>query len=161
MSKRLKISLGKAAALLYTLAILLIPQSMAQPFMPLNTVIIMALLPGGLVMLTVIVRLALRRFFDDRFIDGRAFEPGSGGGIDQRVLSNTGEQLILAVVLWPFVALTLGGLVVVVMGVAFAVARLVYWLGYHVSSTLRAFGFAATFYPTLLATLLSVFKWAT
>ncbi len=39
------------------------------------------------------------------------------------------------------------------MGVGFGVARLAFWIGYHRSAPARAFGFAATFYPTVLATL--------
>ncbi len=160
MSKRLNIAIGNVVALLWSVAIIWLPQTMTPPFLPFNTLIIMAVLPGGLVMMLLIIRQALRRFFDDNTIEGEAFLPGSGADIDQRVLSNTTEQLMLALVLWPFVALTLGALVVLFMGVGFGVARLAFWFGYHVSPALKAFGFAATFYPTVLATLVSVFKWA-
>ena len=161
MSKRAKIGLAMVLALLWSLAIVWLPTTLKPPFIPLNTVIIMAVLPGGLVMLTLIARLAQRRFFDDDIIDGAPFPPGSGAEIDQRVLGNTIEQLMLAIVLWPFIALTLGGLVVLVMGVGFGVARLAFWLGYHLSPPLRAFGFGASFYPTVLAALWAVLKWAT
>ena len=160
MSKRAKIVIGMALAILWSAAIVGFPQTMKPPFMPLNTVMIMAVLPGGLVMLVLIGRLAQRRFFDNAAIDGADFVPGSGAEIDQRVLTNTTEQLMLAIVLWPFVALTLGGLVVLFMGVGFAIARVAFWLGYHLSPPLRAFGFGATFYPTVLATLWAVIKWA-
>jgi len=161
MPKRMKIAIGMGFALLWSIIIVWWPQTLSLPFMPLNTVIIMAVLPGGLVMLALIGLLAQRRFFDDRIIDGQAFAPGSRADIDQRVLTNTLEQLVLCFVLWPFVALTLGGLVVQVMGIGFGVARLLFWLGYHVSPPLRAFGFGATFYPTVLATLWAGLKWAT
>ena len=161
MSKRAKIVIGMALAMLWSVAIVWVPQTLKPPFMPLNTVMIAAVIPGGLVMLALIGRLAQRRFFDDQIIDGAAFIPGSGAEIDQRVLTNTTEQMILAIVLWPFVALTLGGLVVLAMGFGFGVARLAFWLGYHLSPPLRAFGFGATFYPTVLATLWAVMKWAT
>jgi uncharacterized membrane protein YecN with MAPEG domain len=75
------------------------------------------------------------------------------------VLANTSEQLLLALVTWPFVAMTLGGAVVMVMGVGFALARLAFWAGYHLSPPLRAFGFAATFYPTVLAAIWSIVAW--
>jgi len=104
-------------------------------------------------------RLAQRRFFDDEIIDGEPFAPGSGAEIDQRVLTNTVEQLILALVIWPFVALTLGGFTVLFLGFGFAVARLAYWVGYHVSPPMRGFGFAATFYPTIIAGIWSVVAW--
>lgn len=159
MKKRRVIAAGMALAVLWTVAIVWLPQSMKPPFLPLNTVIIFALMPGGLVMMLLIARLAQRRFFDDAVIDGGPFPPGSGGEIDQRVLTNTVEQLLLAVVLWPFAALTLGGLVVLWMGVGFAIARVAFWIGYHISPPLRGFGFAATFYPTILAALWAIAKW--
>ena len=161
MSKRVKIGIGMVLAILWSVAIIAVPQSLKPPFMPLNTVMIMAVLPGGLMMLLLIGRLAQRRFFDDATIDGAAFAPGSGGEIDQRVLTNTTEQLVLAMVLWPFIALTLGGLVVVAMGIGFGIARLAFWIGYHLSPPLRAFGFGASFYPTVLGALWAVVKWAT
>lgn len=159
MRKRYKIATGMALAVLWSVAVVWLPQSMKQPFLPLNTVIIAALVPGGLVMVLLIARLAQRRFFDDTVIDGSPFPSGSGGDIDQRVLSNTVEQMLLAAVLWPFVALTLGGLVVLWMGVGFAIARLLFWGGYHLSPPLRGFGFAASFYPTVLAVLWALAKW--
>ena len=111
-------------------------------------------------MLALIGRLAQRRFFDDAIIDGQDFEPGSPAWIDQRVLANTTEQLVLALAIWPFVALSLGGAVVLVMGFAFGLARLAFWVGYHVSPPMRGFGFAATFYPTVVAAVWSVAAWA-
>ncbi|MDQ2088328.1 MAPEG family protein [Marimonas arenosa] len=159
MGKRRKIATGMALAVLWAVAIVWLPQTMKPPFLPLNTVIIAALVPGGLVMVLMVARLAQRRFVDDVAIDGGSFPLGSGGDIDQRVLTNTVEQLMLAVALWPFVALTLGGLVVLWMGAGFAVARLAFWIGYHISPPLRGFGFAATFYPTALATLWALSIW--
>lgn len=160
MSKRAKILAGMVLALVWSAGILWWPQTVKAPFIPLNTAMVMALLPGGSVCLLVIARLAMRRFFDEDAIDGTAFAPGSGGEVDQRVLTNTIEQLVLAVVLWPFVALTLGAMVVLYMGVGFAIARLLFWIGYHISPPLRAFGFGATFYPTLLAAGWAIVKWA-
>ncbi|MGV6846994.1 MAG: MAPEG family protein [Marinibacterium sp.] len=160
MSKRGKILVGMGAGALWALVLVWLPQTIKPPFFPLNTAIIGALVPGGLVMLALVARLAQRRFFDDAMIDGEMYPPGSAAEIDQRVLTNTAEQLLLAVVLWPFVALTLGGLVAICLGIGFALARLAFWVGYHLSPPLRAFGFAATFYPTVLATLWSVVWWA-
>ena len=67
--------------------------------------------------------------------------------------------LLLDILTWPFVALTLGGSVVLAMGVAFGLARIAFWAGYHLSPPLRAFGFAATFYTTVLATLWALAAW--
>ena len=44
------------------------------------------------------------------------------------------------------------------LGVAFAVARLAFWAGYHMAPPLRAFGFAATFYPTVLVALWALWR---
>lgn len=159
MSERMKILVGMLFSFVWAVLVVWWPQTGSAPFIPLNTAMIMGLLPGGLFLLLVIGRLAQRRFFDDAAIDGTAFVAGSGGDIDQRVLTNTSEQLLLAIILWPFVALTLGGVVVIYLGVGFAVARLLFWIGYHISPALRAFGFGATFYPTLVATIWAIVKW--
>ena len=101
-------------------------------------------------------RLAQRRFFDDAIIGGQPFVLGSGAEIDQRVLSNTCEQLVLALCIWPAAAVLLAGHgpgVIVVLGFNFAAARGLFWVGYHLSLPLRAFGFAASFYPTLMVGL--------
>lgn len=47
----------------------------------------------------------------------------------------------------------LGAGTVLALGIGFAVARVAFWVGYHMAPPLRAFGFAATFYPTVLAAL--------
>lgn len=161
MSLRMRIVLGQGIGLALAIVLLWIPLSRSAPFMPLNTVLITAFLPGGLVALVMVGVLALRRLRDTDVIAGGALRPGSRAEIDQRVLSNTVEQLVIALALWPFVALTLGGLVVIWMGVGFALARLVYWLGYHLSPLVKSAGFGAGFYPTVLATLWAVIQWAT
>ncbi len=128
-------------------------------FLPLNVALIAGLLPGGLFLLAVIGRLAQQRFFDDDIIDGEPFHVGSSADIDQRVLTNTVEQLVLAMVLWPFVGLVLGGATILALGISFGVARIAFWIGYHKSPPLRAFGFAASFYPTIAAFLWSILVW--
>jgi len=153
LDKRRRIALGMAAGALWALAVVWGGQRIDTGFLPINIVMPIAMIAPGLVLLAVIGRLAQRRFFDDTLIDGQDFAPGSPAWIDQRVLVNTAEQALLALLLWPFVAITLGGGLAVVLGVAFGVARLAFWIGYHRSPPARAFGFAATFYPTVLATL--------
>lgn len=160
MGKRATILLGMFAGMLWAGVVVWLPQRMDLPFLPPPIALPGAFLLPGLVMLAMIGRLAQRRFFDDAIIDGADFQPGSGAWIDQRVLSNTTEQLVLALVLWPFVALTLGGAVVLALGFGFGAARLLFWAGYHLSPPMRGFGFAATFYPTIVAVLWSVAVWA-
>lgn len=158
-AKRAAILIGMGAGALWALAVVWAPQRAGLPFLPPQLALPGALVAPGLVLIALIGRLAQRRFFDDSLIDGAGFAPGSAAWVDQRVLSNTAEQLLLALVTWPFVALTLGGAVVVTMGIAFALARLAFWAGYHAAPPLRAFGFAASFYPTVLAVLWSLLAW--
>lgn len=110
-------------------------------------------LPGGLVMAVMIGRLAQRRFFDPAIIDGAPFPTGSGAEIDQRVLTNTAEQLVLALALWPFAGGVLGWGLLPWIGASFALSRVLFWVGYHASPPLRGVGFAASFYPSLVAAL--------
>lgn len=161
MTKRGRILAGMAVGGLWSVLVVWLPGQGSQPFIPLNLALIYAFVPGGAVMLLMVGRLAERRFFDDRIIDGAAFAPGSPADIDQRVLTNTLEQMGLALLLWPFVATSLGAVTVMAMGLAMAIARLAFWIGYHLSPPLRAFGFAASFYPTVLATIWSLWRFLT
>ncbi|WP_424984506.1 MAPEG family protein [Microbulbifer sp. S227A] len=153
------IALGMVAGAVWALAVVWGPQAPGLPFLPPPLALPAAFIAPGLVMIAMVGRLAQRRFLDDTIIDGEDFPPQGPARIDQRVLTNTTEQLVLALVTWPFVALSLGGVVVVAMGLGFAVARLAFWGGYHLSPPLRAFGFAATFYPTVLAAVWSLVAW--
>jgi len=158
MGRRGRILIGMAAGALWSVGVVIGSSYGPQPFLPLNIALIYAFLPAGLFLMLLVGRLAQRRFFDDAIIDGQLYVPGSGAEIDQRVLTNTVEQCVLALLLWPFVASWLGGVTVVVIGVAFGVARLAFWIGYHLSPPLRAFGFAASFYPTVLATIWTLWR---
>ncbi len=160
MGKRPIILISMIAGALWALAIVWGAQRANLPFLPPQIALPGAFILPGLITLLMIGRLAQRRFFDDSIIDGQDFSPDSAAWIDQQVLSNTIEQLVLALVIWPFVALTLGGGVILVMGFAFAIARLLFWIGYHISPPVRGFGFAATFYPTVLAAVWSILAWA-
>lgn len=115
-------------------------------------------MPVGLVLMLLIGRIALRRFNNEELMDGAAPEPGSPADIDQRVLRSTVEQAVLALLLWPFVSFSLGAVTIIAMGLSLAIARLAFWGGYKMSPPLRMFGFAASFYPTVLATLWSVWR---
>ena len=158
MNKRAIILLSMALAAVWAVVLVTFPQGIPG-FLPLNMAVILGLLPGGIVLMLLVGRLAQRRFFDDALIDGAAYPPGSPAEIDQRVLTNTVEQLVLALAVWPFVGMVLGGYVVVALGVNFAVARCLFWVGYHLSPPLRGFGFAAGFYPTIVGVLWSGLVW--
>jgi MAPEG family len=159
MKKRQVIAVSMVAGVLWALAIVWGSQAANLPFLMPQLALPAAFFGPGLVTIAMIGRLAQRRFFDYAIIDGQDFVQGSSGWIDQKVLSNTIEQLVLALVIWPFVASSLGGLIVLIMGFAFVIARLLFWIGYHISPPMRGFGFAATFYPTVLAAIWSVLAW--
>lgn len=132
------------------------------PVFTLMPTIMMAFLAPGLVMVLMVGRVAQRRFCDDSIIEGEALS--GAAEIDRRVLQNTTEQLVLALCIWPAAAVILGGAgpgVIVTLGLGFSVARLAFWGGYHISPPMRAFGFAASFYPTVLVAVWALVKLAT
>ena len=158
--RRMMILIGMAAGALWALAVVLAPSFLGLPYLPAAAALPGAMLPPGLVLAAMIGRLAARRFFDDALIDGADPAPGSPAWVDQKVLANTLEQLALALAVWPFAALTLGGAVAIALGLSFALMRLLFWIGYRLSPPLRALGFAGTFYPTVLAGVWALVYWA-
>ena len=98
-----------------------------------------------------IARVANARFASSEAITGATPEEGPLA-IDKRYLQNTLEQLVLLVIahlafatLAPPDKLHL----VPVAAVWFVIARMAFLVGYHKAPTARAFGFGATFYPTV------------
>ena len=159
MRRRPRILAGMAAGLAWAVAVLWIGGRIPVPMAMMQPTLMGAAFGPGIVLMLMVGRLAQRRFFDDAIIDGEAFS--GAAAIDQRVLSNTVEQLVLAMAVWPAAAVLLGAEgpgVILVLGVAFAVARLAFWVGYHMAPPLRAFGFAATFYPTVLVALWALWR---
>lgn len=163
MQKRAKIGLGMALGMLWALLLLWgAAEFVKRPVFTLMPTIMTAFFLPGIVMLLMVAKLAQRRFFDEAIIDG---EPLSGAAeIDQRVLRNTVEQLVLALAIWPAAAVILTGDgpgVIICLGLGFFLARVAFWCGYHISPPLRAFGFAATFYPTVLVAFWACWRLAT
>ena len=157
--KRRVILAGMAGGALWAVALVWGVQAAGLPFLPPPIALPLGFAGPGLVLAAMVGRLAQRRFFDDAITDGQPLVSGSPAEIDQRVLSNTVEQLVLALAIWPFAALSLGGAAVVVLGLGFAVMRVLFWIGYHLSPPLRGFGFAATFYPTVVAGIWAFAVW--
>ena len=120
-SKRPQILTGMALGALWGVLVIGLPQWLGLPYIPAPIALPGAFLAPGLVLALMIGRLAQRRFFDDAIIDGEPFAPGSAAETDQRVLTNTVEQLVLALAIWPFAAVTLGGAVAIALGLSFAV----------------------------------------
>ncbi|UWQ63820.1 MAPEG family protein [Leisingera caerulea] len=158
-SKRPQILIGIALGALWGGVVTGLPQWLGLPYIPAPIALPGAFLAPGLVLALIIGRLAQRRFFDDAIIDGEPFAPGSPAEIDQRVLTNTVEQLVLALAIWPFAAVTLGGAVAIALGLSFALMRVLFWAGYHLSPPLRGLGFAGTFYPTVIAGIWAAAVW--
>ncbi len=157
MTKRTKILFGMGSGLIWAFGMAMLARRFEAQLgaFDLRTMAL-ALVPGGLVLMAMIGRLAAARFFDDAIIDGEEYAPGSSSDINQRVLRNTVEQLLLAICLWPFVGHIMGASYVIILGISFGITRLAFWIGYHLSPPLRAFGFAAGFYATIVAIFLSV-----
>lgn len=151
--RRRQILIGMGSGAIWAVAVLALGRSVNLPIGLIQPVLLGAVFPPGLFLMLVIARLAQRRFFDDASIDGAPYREGSAGDIDQRVLQNTLEQIGLALCIWPLAGFVLGTGVPLVLGLAFFVARLAFWIGYHRAPPLRAFGFAATFYPSVLTAI--------
>lgn len=162
-AKRRNIMIGMGLGALWGVALVWLGTTKVNiPIFSYTWILALSFLFPGLVLAALIGRLAQRRFFDENIIDGEPFAPGSGADIDARVLQNTVELLLLALALWPVTGHLLavdGPGVVLCLGVGFAIARIAFWMGYHISPPLRAFGFAASFYPTLLALGWAVLWW--
>jgi hypothetical protein len=157
----MKIAAGMVCGVVWAGVLLWVGAGLGFPVFTLVPTVMGAFLAPGLVMLLMIARLAQRRFFDDSAIDGAAFPEGSAGQIDQRVLQNTVEQMVLALAIWPAAAVILqadGPGVIAALGFGLAVARIAFWVGYHLSPPLRAFGFAASFYPTVAVAAWSLLR---
>lgn len=156
MQKRPLILIGMALGALWASGLVWLGAQLVIPPFLLLPVLALAFLLPGLVLLAMIAVVAASRFFAGGAIDGGAFPEGSAGAIHDRVLRNTVEQGVLAAMLWPALGYMLGDKgpgVVLMLGLGFAVARLAFWIGYLKAPALRAFGFAATFYPTIAAAL--------
>jgi uncharacterized MAPEG superfamily protein len=99
------------------------------------------------------------RFFSIEDIAGR----GSGSstaavGRAKAVLQNTLEQVVLAVPVHVALAILVGSSVPLIVALAtlFAIGRLLFWIGYAKGPEARAFGFALTFYPSLVGLVVAV-----
>lgn len=101
-----------------------------------------------------IARLAKHRFFTPEDINGSALTQGtSRAKLLQGLLQNTLEQVAFAVPVYLACSFILPshllGLIPAA-AVMFLVGRLLFYIGYSGGAPSRAFGFALTFYPTVL-----------
>lgn len=148
MGEHVKYRAGLVVGLIWSLALLYVAGRYVNlPVFTVLPTIMTAFFAPGVVLVLMIARVASRRLF--------AADMGHGDrdDIDQKVLTNTLEQLVAALCVWPAAAIILAGDgpgVIMVLGIGFAFARIVFWVGYHKSIALRAFGFGASFFPTVL-----------
>jgi len=113
-----------------------------------------------LVLIISIGRLARHRFFSPEDIDGSALSSGTKRAtLLQCLLQNTLEQFIITVVVYLIWALTMPVAWLSVLplnALLFAIGRFTFFAGYENGAPARAFGFALTFYPTVLLMLILI-----
>ncbi|MEB8385900.1 MAPEG family protein [Rhodobacteraceae bacterium KMM 6894] len=152
MGRRVALGLGVGAAMIWSVGLLWVAaRYVSLPIFALMPTIMTAFLAPGLVMAAMLIWGAWCRGFT-----GEGFEtdsPGTMAAIDRHVVRDTMQHLVLGLCIWPAAAVLLGGFgpgVIVMLGAGLAVARVLYWLGCHLSLGLRVFGQAASLGPTLM-----------
>ncbi len=114
---------------------------------------------AGLMLLIGIGRVAGQRFFSPEAIDGS--DVGKSLTINLHYIQNTLEQTVLLVLAHLSLATVIPAHAMKIMPILvllFVIARLCFWIGYHHNPISRAFGFAATFYPTAAVLVFVVIK---
>ena len=111
------------------------------------------ILPTGFLLVS-IGRLAKLRFFSPDDIDGSGLTRGSENALVlQSLLQNTLEQFVVAIIVYTAWCLVMPVSVlsaIPLCSVLFALGRTLFFKGYKNGAAARAFGFAVTFYPTLV-----------
>ena len=105
-------------------------------------------------LLAAVANVARGRFMSPADIDGSGFAPASPQlRFSVAMVQNTLEQVVLAAVLYLALA-RLGrpdeAALIPQLAALFCLGRLVFWMGYRHGAPWRAFGFAVTFYPTVV-----------
>lgn len=155
------VAIGMASALLLTIAVLGLvafathgrsmppfPQRL-QDALRIDLLVILWVAAG-------IANVARLRFFSAKDIAGSGGQQASDEvRIANAILENSFEQAVLAIVTHLIVAATFAGSTPLIAALAslFAVGRLLFWRGYKRGASGRAFGFALTFYPSVVALL--------
>ncbi len=108
-----------------------------------------------------IARLAKHRFFTPEDINGSALTEGtSRAKLLQALLQNTLEQVALALPVYFACSFTFPSQLLGLIPTAaamFLVGRVLFYVGYAGGAPSRAFGFAFTFYPTILLGCVAVY----
>ncbi|WOT04525.1 MAPEG family protein [Shewanella youngdeokensis] len=118
------------------------------------TVLGLALILPTLLLIVSVGRLAKFRFFSPDDIDGSGLTPGSHDAVMlQSLLQNTLEQCVIAFAVYTAWVLLMPSnwlSVVPLCSILFAVGRIGFFVGYRRGAPARAFGFALTFYSTVV-----------
>jgi len=114
----------------------------------------LSLILPTLILIASIGRLAKLRFFSSEDIDGSGLTSGTNDAIIlQSLLQNTLEQLVIAFGVYTASCLLMPSAwlsVVPVCSLLFAIGRGCFFIGYSHGAPARAFGFALTFYSTVV-----------
>ena len=89
---------------------------------------------------------------DPNLMVGRIARPNSSLDINTRFILNTFEQFTAYLIAIAVVALyspAEEARAIPILTTLFVLGRMLFWVGYHTSPHLRAFGFGLTFYPTV------------
>lgn len=100
-----------------------------------------------------IVRIANLRFFDEKVTNPILQNNTEKLIIYRQYLQNTLEQLMLALITYATLCfvLPIGSIyLILLLSVLFGIGRILFMLGYAKGGSGRAFGFALTFYPSVL-----------
>jgi hypothetical protein len=112
-------------------------------------------------LLAAIVNVGYRRFLSRDDIQGAGFYPPSERlAIPVAILQNTLEQTVLAIGAHLVLATLLIGeelTILPLLALLFCIGRAIFWAGYGSGAGQRAFGFALTFFPTVVAYVLALF----
>lgn len=94
----------------------------------------------------------LQRYRDEAQITGEAPLPGSREAIDARVLQNTLEQTVFAVIATGLLTLSQAhhaSMLLLVHAWLFTIGRIWFWIAYHRAPVMRIYGFGIGAYSTL------------
>jgi len=120
----------------------------------------LSLILPTLFLIASIGRLAKFRFFSPEDIDGSGLTSGTNEAIIlQSLLQNTLEQIVIAYGVYTAWCLLMPSSwlsVIPLCSVLFAIGRVLFFRGYSRGAPARAFGFALTFYSTVLMFLVLV-----
>lgn len=166
---QIRIATGMACAAVCAAMLYVLPPLLLNPLAIADTladrfafVLPFTLLPVNMLMLG-IAFIARHRFFDECSRDGSNPADDRVLQNSRNYLQNTAEQLLLALPVWAVLTVLLPFerlIVVPVLCVWFTLARLLFAVSYRGGGASRSFGFAATFYPTVLGLGLALYLWA-